>query len=59
MSPTTREVEAKKLERQRRERRLYTPDRLTARCRVCNLRMVDALVELGETTHPSCWEGSA
>lgn len=53
--PTTREVEAAKVERQRRGRRFYTRDQVGAECSEgCGIRVPLALLENGITAHPTC-----
>ena len=49
------EARAAKAERQRRQRRHYTPDQLGRLCAGgCGLRMPLALLETGATVHPTC-----
>lgn len=48
------EARAAKAERQRRERRFYTRDRLGRPCPMCKLRMPVALLEAGILVHPTC-----
>lgn len=52
---TWAEARAAKRERDKREHRLYTVDKLGKPCPVCGHRVVAAL---GEATHPTCssWE---
>lgn len=49
------EARAGKLERGRRERRHYTPDRLGPVCATCGLKVPLAL---GADTHPTCDAGA-
>lgn len=48
------EAREAKRERLRREQRHYTVDLLGPPCDVCGHRIVLALAELGERTHPTC-----
>lgn len=50
--PTTREVEAARVERVRRQQRHYTPDRLGERCPRCGTRVV---ADLNDPIHPACY----
>lgn len=52
--PTTREVQAAKENRLRREQRYYTLDRRGAPCAVCRTPLDGRLSDLGEATHPCC-----
>lgn len=48
------EARAAKIERQRIERRFYTPDKLGRLCNYCDLKMPKALEALGYHAHPTC-----
>jgi hypothetical protein len=53
--PRTREVEAAKEDRQRREKRLFGPSTLGALCAGgCGTRVPQRLVDAGILTHPTC-----
>lgn len=52
---TWREAVAAKKERQRRERRFFTPDKVSKRvCPFCNIHMPKASLAAGENAHPTC-----
>lgn len=53
--PTTREIQAKKAERLRREQRYYTPDKRGPDCWVCrNPTDPKVSAATGEALHPTC-----
>lgn len=51
---TWAEARAAKTERQRREQRFYTPDKLGRPCPWCRLRLPQALLAAGIQVHPTC-----
>lgn len=48
------EARAAKVERDRRERRYYTPDKLGGLCRFCKTKTDKVLWDLGYHAHPTC-----
>lgn len=52
--PTTKEVQAKRATRLKRQRRHYTMADMGAACRYCKLRVPRALNDAGIWAHPTC-----
>jgi hypothetical protein len=54
---TTREIQAARDERMRRQKRYYGPHNLGRRCRGCRMRLPLVLDEAGVTMHACCEVG--